>query len=110
MPVNFAKKSSPVNFKAALNKLSTDAAFRADVEKHPEKLTTTFALSLTELHALRQAAQLSGANMSAINKVRASELTRISTVGGAVADVGDINVSCCCCCCCGETSVARSYA
>lgn len=110
MPINIAKRSTPANFKAALNKLSTDAAFRADVEKNPEHLTQKFPLSLTELHALRQAAQLSGANMNAINKVRASELTRIHAVGGAAADVGDINVSCCCCCCCGETSVVRSYA
>ncbi len=108
MPLNVARKSTPANFKAALNRLSTDAAFRTDVEKHPEKLTDTFNLSLTELHALRQAAQLSGVNMTSINKVRASELTRIHAVGGAAAE--DIHLSCCCCCCCGETSVARAYA
>lgn len=102
--INYAAKSTPATFKKALNRLATDDAFRTTVTKDPAKLTTEYQLSLKELHALRQAAVLSGVDMAAINKVRASEIGR---VGHAAAD--DINVSCCCCCCCGETGLSRAY-
>ena len=104
MPLNIAPKSNPVNFKKALNKLGADSEFRDKAMKHPETLTTEFHLSLQELFTLRQAAILSGVDMTAINKLRASELAH----GGVAAT--DINISCCCCCCCGETGVVRSFA
>ncbi len=105
--LKIAVKSTPSTFKAALNRLGSDAAFRADVIQNPSKLTDTFHLSLTELHALRQAAQLSGVDMTAINKVRATELGHFA---GTHPQATDVNVSCCCCCCCGETSVVQGYA
>jgi hypothetical protein len=105
-PINIAARSSPANFKKALNRLSTDDAFRQAVTKDPAKLTTEYHLSLKELHALRQAAVLSGVDMTEINKIRGAEIARMH---GNLADI-DINISCCCCCCCGETGVVRSYA
>ena len=65
MPLNFAAKSNPKNFKAALNKLGSDQTFRGKVLKNPETLTTDFHLSVQELHGLRQAAVLSGVDMTA---------------------------------------------
>src|SRR4051812_17617012 len=103
MSLNIAAKSNPANFKKALAKLSTDEAFRQKALTHPETLTTEFHLSLRDLHALRQAAVLSGADMTQITRVRATEMGRMATTAGSLADV-DINISCCCCCCCGETS------
>jgi hypothetical protein len=97
----FATKSNPKTFKTALNKLGSDTAFRNQVMKNPTVLTREFQLSIQELSALRQVAQLSGADMTQINKVRASGIVR-----GGAAEI-DINVSCCCCCCCGETAVLR---
>ena len=98
-----APKSNPKNFKAALSKLGADKAFRAQVEKNPAVLTKEF-LSLTELNALRQVALLTGADITQINKVRA---TGIAATNRAQLAAIDIDVSCCCCCCCGETAVLR---
>lgn len=100
----FARKSNPKTFKTALNKLGSDTEFRAQVQKNPAILTKEFRLSLTELNALRQVAQLTGADLTQINRVRATGIAAFK--GAEVADI-DINVSCCCCCCCGETAVLR---
>ena len=105
MAITLAKKSSPANFKKALNRLSTDREFRDRAVAKPEILTTEFSLSVKELHALRSAAVLSGADMRQIQKVRGTEIAR----GLALPDI-DIDISCCCCCCCGETSVVRTHA
>src|SRR5437773_502070 len=105
--IRIADRNKPREFKAALNKLASDAAFREAVTQNPEKLTTDFHLSLTELHALRQAAILSGADMTHVNRVR---LSAIGAHAAAAAPEWDVNVSCCCCCCCGETSVVRAFA
>ena len=97
----FAPKSSPNNFRNALHKLGSDNAFREEVTKNPAVLTKEFHLSIQELHALRQAAQLSGVDMRQINAARAAGIDAFRV---GAADI-DINVSCCCCCCCGETAV-----
>ena len=106
MPLDIAAKSNPATFKAALNRLSTDTTFRKAVLARPETLTKEFKLSLRELHALRQAAIMSGADMTRINKVRARE---IANAKATLTDI-DIDISCCCCCCCGETAVVRIFA
>ncbi len=108
MALNIAAKSDPSVFKKALNKLSTDHAFREKAMTHPETLTNEFHLSLKDLHALRQAAVLSGADMKAITRVRATEMAHMVSTN-QLTDI-DIDISCCCCCCCGETSVVRTFA
>jgi hypothetical protein len=99
----FATKSSPKTFKTALNRLGSDTAFRNQVLKSPTVLTKEFHLSIQELSALRHVAQLSGADMTQINKARAAG---IGAFRAGAAEI-DIDVSCCCCCCCGETAVLR---
>ncbi len=101
--INIAPRSSPKNFKAALNKLGSDDAFRDAVMKDPSTLTDDFHLSVQELQALRQAAVLSGVDVKVIDIQRANAIAAAAKAGLA-AEV-DINVSCCCCCCCGETAV-----
>lgn len=99
----FAARSNPKTFKTALNRLGSDTAFRNQVMKNPVVLTKEFNLSIQELSALRQVAQLSGADMTQINKVRAVGIGAFRTGAAEI----DIDVSCCCCCCCGETAVLR---
>lgn len=107
--IRVAAKSNPANFKKALNRLSTDKEFRDRAIAKPEILTTEFRLSLKELHALRAAAVLSGADLTEIQRVRGNAIERFAVTRTNVADV-DIDISCCCCCCCGETSVVSTYA
>lgn len=105
MAITLAAKPNVANFKKALNRLSTDKEFRDRAVTKPEVLTTEFRLSVKELHALRSAAVLSGADMKQIQRVRGTQIAQ----GIGIADV-DIDISCCCCCCCGETSVVRTFA
>jgi len=102
---------SKVQFQKALTKLSSDATYRKAATAKPAMITKDFKLSLHELTALRQVAIMSGANIRAVDKVRAKEYGRLP---GRVRPVGlesaDVDVSCCscCCCCCGETAVASA--
>ena len=105
---NFAVRSDPQTFKAALNRLGSDDAFRTAVERDPEALTRDYNLSIQQLHALRQAAILSGVNMTTIEATRIRAIDELNRAGNPLAV--DVNVSCCCCCCCGETAVVRSHA
>ncbi len=109
MPLNFATKSNPATFKKALNKLGSDNVFREQAMKNPETLTKDFHLSIKELQGLRQAAILSGVDMTAINRARADEISRFAGTHPGIAK-DDINISCCCCCCCGETAVVKAFA
>jgi L-alanine-DL-glutamate epimerase-like enolase superfamily enzyme len=109
MPLNLTSKKSPATFKKALNKLATDQAFREKTLKSPESLTTEFKLSVHELRALRQAAVLSGADMTQIDSIRSRAIKAGLATGNLAAD-WDIDISCCCCCCCGETAVVKAFA
>ncbi|MEA2998633.1 MAG: hypothetical protein QOK17_466 [Sphingomonadales bacterium] len=108
--IKIAKKSNPASFKKALNRLATDERFRSVATAEPAKLTESFELSVRELHALRQAAILSGVDMTRINRVRLNEIERMQATSVSLAADWDIDISCCCCCCCGETGVVRAYA
>jgi hypothetical protein len=105
--ITIAARSDPKNFKAALNRLGSDAAFRDAVTKNPEKLTKDFQLSIQELQALRQAAVLSGVDAKTIDITRAKAIGDFAGRGDLAAGF-DVNVSCCCCCCCGETAVIQA--
>src|SRR4051794_34842993 len=94
----FAPKPNPQTFKAALNRLATDADFRTKVTANPDVLTKQFHLSVKELHALRQAAVMSGVDMTAINRAKGDALRNMAGAAGGIAH--DVDVSCCCCCCC----------
>jgi hypothetical protein len=104
-------KPKPDEFRKALSRLATDAEYRQKAQTKPEIILRDFKLSLSDLQALRQVAVLSGADISAVNKVRAKEIARLSNEfavvnKGALART-DVDISCCscCCCCCGETAV-----
>lgn len=95
--VNFT--TSPT-FKNALSKLATDTRYRQIATTDPAKIQSDFNLSIRDLSALREAAQLSGADMTRIDAV-------IRQQNGNIADTDvdvDIERCCCCCCCCGETA------
>lgn len=98
------------DFKKAISKLSADSDYRNRAMKDPSLVTHDFKLSLSELEALRNAAELSGADLTAVRKVRASSFEHLAAtpIQRLGAKVSDVNVSCCscCCCCCGETAVA----
>lgn len=95
-------------FKRALTALASDQQFREQAIKDPRLVTRKFKLSLTELESLREVAILSGADVTAVNKIRADEIARRGTAARASLTILDIDISCCscCCCCCGETAVA----
>jgi hypothetical protein len=104
-------KPKPDEFRKALSRLATDADYREKAQKNPAIIVRDFKLSLRDLQALRQVAVLSGADVTAVNKVRAKEMARLApefaVVGKGALAATDIDISCCscCCCCCGETAV-----
>lgn len=105
-----AAKAKPDEFRKALTRLATDAAYRKQATQDPTLITKDFKLSLRDLQALRQVAVLSGADLTTVNKVRAESFAHFSpefTKLGQGGLAADVNVSCCscCCCCCGETAV-----
>jgi hypothetical protein len=104
--MTIAAKSNPKTFKAALNRLGSDNAFRDAVIKNPASLTKNFQLSIRELQALRQAAVLSGVDVKVIDAERSRAIADFVKTG-TQAEI-DINISCCCCCCCGETAVIHA--
>lgn len=110
LPIVVPPKAEPGEFRKALTRLASDEAYREKAQKDPQLIMNDFKLSVRDLQALRQVAVLSGADLTAVNKVRAESFARLGSEfthlgrGGLAADV---NVSCCscCCCCCGETAV-----
>jgi hypothetical protein len=100
------------DFKKALTKLAGDVAYRNKAIHDPNIITHDFKLSLAELEALRNAAEMSGADLTQVRKVRAQSFSTHATATVSAAAVSAaalrINISCCscCCCCCGETAVA----
>jgi hypothetical protein len=95
------------DFKKALAKLANDADYRTKATNDPTMITKDFHLNLKELHALRQAAVLSGTDMRAVDKVQGADIAS-RAAQFTLARQKDWDVSCCscCCCCCGETAVA----
>jgi hypothetical protein len=95
-------KPKPDKFRAALTRLATDDQYRVRAATNPTLVEKDFQLSFQELETLRQAAILSGADVTAVNKVRAKSLDE-----NAATNMADFSISCCscCCCCCGETTV-----
>jgi len=91
------------DFQQVLKRLSSDPDYRQRAVGDPNLITSDYKLSLKELQALRQVAVLSGADVSVVDRVRSSEISR-----GAVAQLESVDVSCCscCCCCCGDTAVS----
>jgi hypothetical protein len=97
------KPREPAQFREVLARLATDTAYRASAMADPNVILEDYRLTLKELQILRQAAIMSGADTSSVNRVR------VSAMRGQIADLSatDVDVSCCscCCCCCGETSL-----
>lgn len=94
----------PSDFKRALTRLATDAEYRKETMSRPELILQDYRLTVRELENLKDVAKLSGADITAVNRLRASEITR------GIGTAADVDVSCCscCCCCCGETSVVMA--
>lgn len=97
------------DFRRALARLATDTEYRERATREPELVTENFELSVRELVALRHVAILSGADVSQVDRVRASAIERRAAGELRLPDAEaiDIDISCCscCCCCCGETAV-----
>ncbi len=95
------------DFRKALTTLANDADFRARATKDPTLITKQFHLNLKELHALRQAAVMSGADIKAVDRVQGNDIAS-RAAQFELAKKADWDVSCCscCCCCCGETALA----
>lgn len=101
------------DFKKALTKLASDAAYRNKAIQDPNIITHDFKLSLVELEQLRNAAELSGADLTQVQRIRAESFMQVATHPSAeTLKKVNINVSCCscCCCCCGETAVTTARA
>jgi hypothetical protein len=82
-------------FREALRRIASDTAYRNSAIQNPRIVLNDFRLSLQDLRALRDAAVLSGADVSQVDN-----LLNQSQVGPIPADA-----CCCSCCCCGETGV-----
>jgi hypothetical protein len=95
------------DFRSALTKLATDQTFRTSAISNPETIENTFSLSITELQALRDAAVMSGADMSAVDALRGLRIQERARGQLSPSLANGTSVSCCscCCCCCGETAV-----
>jgi hypothetical protein len=87
-------------FRDVLSRLASDKGYLAACTATPTKILQDYPdLTLRELDALRDAAFLSGVDMTSINPLH----EKISGFQLAQTQLGgDIN-GCCCCCCCGVT-------
>ncbi len=107
MPVKKATVATaePDQFRQALTRLASDPAYREQASAEPSIITKDFRLGLRELQALRQVAIMSGADVTAVNRLRAEAISKGANQSPMAQS--DINISCCscCCCCCGETAV-----
>jgi hypothetical protein len=92
-------------FKAVLTKLASDKGYLQSATKDPKQLLRDYPdLTIQELDALRDAAVLSGVDMSNIDPLHvkiADTRPGQPGIGG-----GDIT-ACCCCCCCGATGTIQ---
>ncbi len=90
-------------FRAVLKRLSQDQTYRQETTKDPRKILDDFpGLTLQELDALRDAAVLSGVDLSEI------EPLHDQIAGKRFGELGNGDITaCCCCCCCGMTGNIR---
>lgn len=102
--IKIKPEDGPDNFRMALSRLASDVTYRERAMKEPTLIVRDFDLSRKELMALREAAVLSGADISRVDQMRAAEIL-VNASGMGVADV-DVSCCSCCCCCCGETAIA----
>ncbi|MFF4888096.1 hypothetical protein ACWD6Q_34230 [Streptomyces nigra] len=97
------------NFRQALNKLASDPDYRTVATADPQRLVSDFQLEPKELEALRTAAIMSGADVTAVDLIRADSIKQAAlgrAKGETWASMENGGSGCsCCCCCCGETSV-----
>jgi len=86
-------------FRSVLTKLATDKGYLQVALDNPSRLIEDFPdLTIQELDALRDAAALSGVDLSKIDPLHANVSS--ARPGSGVTLGGD---GCCCCCCCGTT-------
>ena len=91
-------------FKSVLTKLATDKGYLQTTTKDPKKLLADFPqLTIQELDALRDAAILSGVDVSNIDPLH-EKIADARPGSGALG--GDVT-ACCCCCCCGVTGAIK---
>ena len=91
-------------FKSVLTKLATDKGYLQSATRDPQQLLRDYPqLTIQELDALRDAAVLSGVDMSNIDPLHA----KIATAKPGEPAVGGDITACCCCCCCGVTGAIR---
>lgn len=87
-------------FKSVLTKLASDKGYLRATVNMPKKLLEDFPeLTIQELDALRDAAILSGADLSNIDPLHAGLAKARPGSGATLGGNG-----CCCCCCCGTTA------
>jgi hypothetical protein len=97
-------------FRNALRALSVNHTFASQAIQNPSMVTKAYpSLNTLQLEALRECAILSGANVAAINKVRAAAISSTSSINAAGAVVVSGHSvgwypTCCCCCCCVSAS------
>lgn len=94
--------SNKGGFKDALTALACDSGYRHRATHDPKLVVQDYQLTEQEIQALRQAAEMSGADTSEIDRV-------VAEGGEGLTDV-NVTISCCCCCCCGETGVTVALA
>ena len=91
------------SFKSVLIKLATDKAYLHAATERPGTLLKDFPeLTIQELDALRDAAVLSGADVSKIDPLHGAIAQARPGSGEALGGDG-----CCCCCCCGTTGTSQ---
>jgi hypothetical protein len=97
-------------FKKALTQLASDDDYRLKATKDPKLIEHDFKLTVKELHALREAAVLSGADVRAVDALRGKEIAARASKTDELSDEDEFSISCCscCCCCCGETAVVAA--
>ncbi len=88
------------SFRDALRRFSCDSAYVARALNQPSLILQDFpALSMQDLDSLRDAAVLSGVDVSSIDPI----IDGVASRAGATPTLG--GDGCCCCCCCGVTGV-----
>lgn len=87
-------------FKAVLTKLASDKGYLQSATMDPKQLLRDYPdLTIQELDALRDAAVLSGVDMSNIDPLH----VKIAGIKPGQPAIGGDITACCCCCCCGVT-------
>ena len=105
-PSNDGLGGTASQFKAVLTKLCTDKGYLRAATANPKKLIEDYpGLTIQELDALRDAAVLSGADVSNVDPLHAK--IYYSKPGQRGLGDGDITACCCCCCCCITGDVVR---